>query len=143
MEETRGHASLKAQQYSGSRVYSRCRTATQGEPQAYLGSKHAQDFAAFVVHNGLLDLVEQNWHREAALVIRVDVEVHVAQVSELLVTLHRVGNDVLAGGILVFRRRESPPFRKESENSGNVLREGGKREENGSCFSLPFPPMCQ
>ena len=82
-----------------------------------LSSKHAQDLATLIVHNGLLNLVKQDRHCKATLVLRVDTEVEVAQVRETLVARHGIGNHVLARGVLVLGGWEAPSFGRGSSIS--------------------------
>ena len=80
----------------------------EGKLDTNLCAEHAQDLAAFVVDDGLLDLVVQDRDGEAALVVRVGLEIDLSDVRKGLVTLQRVGDDVHAGSVSVLGGREAP-----------------------------------
>jgi hypothetical protein len=41
--------------------------------QTNLGAKHSKDLTAFVVYDGLLDFVIQDWYAESGLVVSVSL----------------------------------------------------------------------
>jgi len=82
-----------------------------GDNIVELGAEHAEDLAALVVDDGLLDFVVEHGHGEAAGVVRVRREVHLAEMGEPFVALDGVRDDVLALGVRVRGRREPPPLR--------------------------------
>ena len=78
-----------------------------GKQAVELGVEHANNIAALVAHDPFRFGVVQRRHGEAALVVRVDLEVDVAQVGESFVD--GVRRHIFAGKVLV-GRREAPAF---------------------------------
>lgn len=75
---------------------------------AYLGAHHAEDLTALVAHDGLLDLVIEHGNREAAVIVGLGLKVDIPEVSELLVALDGVRDDVLAVLIAFIGRDKAP-----------------------------------
>ena len=78
-----------------------------GQEVVEFGVEHADDLAGFVVDDGFQLGVVEGGHGEAAFVLRVDLEVDVAEVGDALVD--GVWGYVFAGEFLV-GGCESPPF---------------------------------
>ena len=82
--------------------------STRGDSTTNLAPKHAQDLAAFVAHDCLVDLVPEDRYGDTEIVVRIGSVVDLAQVSVVLVTRHRVWHHVLARDIGIFGGAETP-----------------------------------
>lgn len=74
----------------------------------HLGTQHAENFAALVAHNRLLDLVVEHRNSEAALIVGLGLKVDVPKMSKLFVALDGVGDDILAIDIAFIGRDKAP-----------------------------------
>ena len=79
-----------------------------GQEVVEFGVEHADDLARFVTDDGLLLLVVEGWHGEAALVVWVYLEVDVSEVAD---ALDGIWSHVLAWQLLVVVY-EAPAFLK-------------------------------